>query len=398
MRLSVLRFPDYRRYFVSSVCAVNAMWMLRIVLGWMAWEETGDAAFVGIVAGVSLAPVTLVGPFFGVLVDRSEILRAFRAVNFLFLCLTSLLLALLLLGLLTPAMILLLSAGFGIGVAIHHPIRQSLAPRLVDRYSIGPVVALSALNFNVARMASPAAAGLMIAHLGPAAATFAGLLLLLPNQVVGFFIHPRESASAASGSRLLEDFREGLRTVAFDPVNRGAVFLVVVAMGPVRGLLEVLSLIADGKFGLGAEGFGLLASAVGGGALLAALVQIILPERPARGKAFAVIVGYLSAFALVATSSFPVAVAATAVAGYSGTFVAIALQVEIQSGLDDALRGRVMSLWMLAATAAVAVCSVVIGGFSKAHGLEATTIALLAVCAVCSIPCLIPRRRGWPRP
>ena len=80
-RLSVLRRPAFRRYYLCAVAGVNGMWAFRVLMSWTAWDMTGAAGYVGLVAALSLAPVAVTGPFFGALIDRRPILRSFGIVS-----------------------------------------------------------------------------------------------------------------------------------------------------------------------------------------------------------------------------------------------------------------------------------------------------------------------------
>ena len=50
MNLAALRFHDFRIYMIGNIFALNGLWMQRLTIGWIAWELTGSASFVGLVA------------------------------------------------------------------------------------------------------------------------------------------------------------------------------------------------------------------------------------------------------------------------------------------------------------------------------------------------------------
>ena len=64
MNLSALKSPQYRLYLIGNVFGMNANWILRLVIGWLAWDLTKSASFVGFVSFLAYAPVLLGGPFF----------------------------------------------------------------------------------------------------------------------------------------------------------------------------------------------------------------------------------------------------------------------------------------------------------------------------------------------
>ena len=47
MNLTSLKSPQFRAYISAAFVAINGTWVERITLGWLAWEMTGSASFVG---------------------------------------------------------------------------------------------------------------------------------------------------------------------------------------------------------------------------------------------------------------------------------------------------------------------------------------------------------------
>lgn len=392
---AALAMPGFRRYFVGAVLGVNGNWIFRVLLSWSAWDLTGSASFVGLIAAASLAPVALTSPFFGALADRVPILTSYRWVIWgLSLCPAALLL-LMLSGLLTPPALLAIALLFGLAISAYHPVRQSLGPRLVDPPLIGSVVALSALNFNVGRLLSPAIGGLMIGAFGTALTAAISVVLFLPNLLIAPTLEPRETPRKGAPTSYLTDLAEGLRIGwARWPVRR-TLLLTVIALGPVRAVTELLALIADGRFERGAEGLGLMTSAVGGGALIAAMFQVLAGPRLARMQAvrFGVIaLGFLATFGLTAAPSFALALLLAPVAGFAGTYVGVSLQTGLQARLEDELRGRIMSLWMVAITLSTSGLSVVISVLSELMGLAQATAGVLVVAALAVTALAFTRR------
>lgn len=381
---NALRDANFRRYFIGAVAGVNGMWIFRVLLSWTAWDLTGSASFVGLVAAASLLPIAIAGPVLGAVADRAEILIAFRRVcTGLLLCPLALLV---LLGsdLITPPLVLALAVLFGVVTAAYHPVRQSIGPRLVDQPMIGSVVALAALNFNLGRTLSPAVGGLLIGRGGTELAAIVSLLLFLPNLILLGGLKVRATRRATQGA-LWPDFVAGLRHGLGPGPIRRVLLLGIFALGPLRGVLELLSLIADGQFQRGAEGLGLLTSAAGGGALVAAIVQVLAGSRLAaqnRVRRAIMALGVCAGFGLALAPGFVAAIAAVMVLGFCGTYIGVGLQIGLQSGLADDLRGRIMSLWMFAITLSTSLMALAISLLSDLWGLETAIFALLGLSAL----------------
>ncbi len=76
MNISALRYRDFRIYIIGNMFALNGLWMQRVTLGWIAWDLTSSASYVGFVAFLNFAPTIIIGPLFGVLVDRIKVQSA----------------------------------------------------------------------------------------------------------------------------------------------------------------------------------------------------------------------------------------------------------------------------------------------------------------------------------
>lgn len=381
--MSALSDSGFRRYYLGSIAAMNATWIFRVLLSWSTWDLTHSPSFVGIVAAASLLPIALFGPFFGALTDRADILRAFRLVLLGLLACPVTFLGLSLLGWLTPLSLLGLSGLFGVAMSAYHPVRQSLGPRLVGPENTGSVVALSALNFNLGRLLSPAIGGVMIGQVGLEYTALMSLILFLPSIVIARNLAPRSHATSEKTSGYFEDLIEGF-SVAWGrwPIRR-SLLLSVFALGPLRATTELLSIIADGSFGKGAEGLGLLTSLVGLGALFAALFQVVASQALMRREALRfgfIALGFLCSCAMVLAPSFERALMMAPMVGFAGTYIGVSLQIGLQARLEDGLRGRVMSLWMLSMTLSTSVLAIIISAASELFGLGPSTVGVLAIC------------------
>ena len=85
MNISALSFRDFRIYLGGNIFALNALWMQRVTIGWIAWDLTASASFVGFIAFANFAPTMITGPLFGVLIDRVRVTRAAMVTQFLLL-------------------------------------------------------------------------------------------------------------------------------------------------------------------------------------------------------------------------------------------------------------------------------------------------------------------------
>jgi MFS family permease len=364
------RDRQFRLFFLGIFFAVQAIWVQRVTIGWLAWERTGSAGFVGLVAGLSLAPALVLGPFFGVMADRVDVRRASFATNGSM----ALVLAVLALALPVTGPAALVAAALTIGVisSAHHPVRMSLGPRLVPAGMVQHVVSVTALNFNLARLMAPVLAGWVIATAGAGVALWLSVLCYIPMLVVLPLLRPRALPVRPRAS-VLSDLKEGIRYAVTAPLVRMALMVTLAFATVVRGALEVLPVLADGAFGRGAAGLGMLTAAAGAGAVSSALLKAVgagaVGARIPSAVLWAAMAGQGAVIAMGVVPVWQLAILATALAGFCATWVGVSMQAAIQSDLPDGYRGRVMSLWVVVGFGSVALGAFGIGGLGEVIGI-----------------------------
>jgi predicted MFS family arabinose efflux permease len=223
-----------------------------------------------------------------------------------------------------------------------------MVPSLVAREDLGNAVALNAAAQNACRVVGPALAGVMIALLG-LAATFAVAALLqilalaatwrLPRQISRSSSHPADGASLTLGARL----------VAQDQFLVNTILLALATNVLVMPYINMMPVFAQDAFGVGSSGLGLLLASTGLGTVAGALwvahsrrTGISATAQIITAATFAALI---LAFAL--TRNVPLAMLLLFAAGVmSAAFLAMA-QTAIQLRVDDRVRGRVLSIYLL---------------------------------------------------
>lgn len=391
--MSAISHTGFRAYFFAAVPLVQALWAQRVTIGWLAWDVSGSPAFVGLIAALGLAPSILAGPVFGVLVDRADIRVALRMTSGS-MCLLLVIAALVAGG---PGIgqtgLLVLALSIGMITAAHHPVRMSLGPRLVPRADVSNAVALAALNFNLARMTGPVLTGLAIAAFGPVATLWMSAALYVPMLIAVRWMDPRDLPVTPRVS-ILTAIREGLAYIARTPIARQALILTLAIAVLVRGYLELLPVMAEGVHDRGAEGLGLLTAAAGAGALLAALAKTMGVGQGGVPPITRVILvaGVVGLTGLGLSQSWGAALIWTAVAGFASTFCGVGLQAAVQEELPDALRGRVMSLWVVVGIGAVAIGSGALGALSALFGMMTVLVWSGLIGGAIALALVLPSR------
>ncbi len=383
---------DFRLLWVGQSISTAGRMITSIVLPYQVYVLTGDLLAVGALSLVQLVPIltfALGGGAVADAVDRRRLLLATQVG----LALSSLGLALLAL-VPSPSLAAIYGVAFvaaGLG-AIDQPARASAIPRLVPPQRLTAAIAMNQLVFNASAVIGPALGGIVLATAGIAVAylvdvvTFgaaiAALLLIAPIPPVPGAMRP-SLGGVILGLRFARRRREVLATFIVD-VN-------AMVFGSPRSLFPALALDV---FKVGPAGVGLMASAAGLGALVAALLSgwTTTVGRPGRAVLASVAVWSvgIAGFGL-AVFSFPLALLCLAIASGADVISAVLRSSIVQQLTPDDLRGRVSSIHVLVVTggprigdaeaSAVAavigpVMSVVSGGLLSLAGVGAITLLM----------------------
>lgn len=376
-----LSHRNARIFFGASLTAWTGLWMHRIAVSWLAWELTGSAFWVGMVAFCDLAPAVVVSPIAGAIADRADRLRLTMLSQAAIGLNAALIAALVAAGWMSIGVLLVLEVVGGIAASFAQPARQSLMPGLVPRADLAAAVALNSLTFNVARFIGPALAGPIIAVAGvwPAIAANAAAYLVATLTTPMLRVDAAARRGHAATKSLLGETADGMRYAARHPGLGPILLFAAVSALLLRGVQEILPPFVERAFGRGAESLAVLTAAFGVGALVSGLA-VAARGRIAGTTRLAVLGVAAMAVAtagFAATGWFPVGVLCAALMGAAGSVHGISVQTLVQNASDPAMRGRVLSLWGLITRAFPALGALLLGAAGEIWGLALPT--LLAV-------------------
>ena len=396
MSNSALSTPAYRRFLIGSTITTHGLWILRLALGWQAWQLTESEFFVAAVAFAAYFPVAVLGPVFGAYADRWDRRRAAQTFNLLNIGVTAGLFGLSALGLMTPAALFLLALSFGVFSAGYTPMRLALMANLVPSMQLASAVGLGAVSFNVARVIGPVLGGYVIKFFGLApafalsTATFLGMAWVLWD----LKLQPvtRELERQIGLARLL---RDGVSYTLRHPAIRYYLVLVLIGATFGRALFELMAPYADEVFQRGSDGMSLLISSFGVGAVAGGFWVARNKDLKQLRKSAAICTA-LAGLLIVAfgfTGNFWLAMLQLPVFGCSLTICGVGSQTLTQAVVEEKYRGRVMSLWSVVAFGGVAVGSATLGAWAQSIGLTTATVYWGTVAAALGLLTLLLLKR-----
>lgn len=378
----VLAPGPFRTYTIGNATSLIGTWMQRITVGYLTWELTHSATWLGLMAFADLFPTVVVGPIARVAADRWSRKRVLVVTQLMGLAQALLLAVLHVMGLLGVGLLLSITLALGIVAAFAQPSRLALISSMVPRDLIASAVAVNAISFNLARFLGPAVAGVLISTVSVSAA-FAVNALSYAMFIVALVRLPDLPTGRSKGA---ESFRADLVS-GFAYIRRetaAAQVLLAMAISGIaaRPVIELMPGFAEQVFDRGAAGLAMLTSAIGLGAMLGgAWMAARSPGSPlARPMVVAGLTSALGVVVFSASPGFILALVVIAVVGGCWVITGITAQTLLQLGVSSDLRGRVLAIYGLILRASPALGALATGSLADVLGLRVSVAgaALLA--------------------
>ncbi|WP_435853719.1 MFS transporter [Streptomyces sparsogenes] len=393
---SSLRVRNYRLFATGAVISNTGTWMSRIAQDWLVLSLTGRSTAVGITTALQFLPMLLFGLYGGVIADRYPKRRLLMLTQgALGLCGLALA-ALTLSGQVQVWHVYVIAFLLGMVTVVDNPTRQAFVVEMVGPRDLRNAVSLNSANFQSARLVGPAVAGVLITAVGSGwafllnglsfGAPLIGLLMMRPGE-----LHKVERAPRGKGQ-----LREGLRYVAGRPDLVWPIVLVGF-IGTFGFNFPIwLSAFTDGVFHAGPGTYGLLNTLIAVGSVTGALLaarRTSTRQRLLIGAAL--MFGLLEIAAAVAPAFWLFAALMVPIGIFSLTFNVTA-NSNVQLATDPAMRGRVMSLFMMVFVGGTPLGGPLVGWLTDTYGARVGFAAggLVSAAAAVAVGLILVRAGG----
>jgi Arabinose efflux permease len=342
-------YPDFRLLWTGAFLSSVGTWMQTVAQNWLVLTMTGSASWLGFTAFLQETPFLLFSLFGGVLADRRDRRRILLLSQVVQLSTAFLLAGLIFTNHIQVWMILVLAVVVGFAQSFGGPAYQALVPTLVDREDLPNAVALNSIQFNLARVIGPVLAGIAFYKLG-AAACFGLNGLSFFAVIVALLLLKRGAPTGAASGSVLQNLKAGLVAVRDARGLRGLIGLSFVGSFCAFPLVTFLPVFAKDVFGQDAKGYSALLAAFGIGAVCGALGTAGFGHVKRRGALAVTMQMTFGALAVgFALSRVPwVSYVLLFGAGAAIVIVFAMFMTLVQQNADDAMRGRVVSVYSLA--------------------------------------------------
>ncbi len=365
--LGALTVRDFRLLWGSEAISALGDQFHFVALSWLVISLTGSGLALGTVLIAVGVPRALLLLPFGVLADRRSPRSMMLAAHAARALIVGGIAALVIAGHASIPALAALGALFGCADAAYMPAQQAFLPRTLDADRLPSANALLQGTMQLATIAGPPIAGIVVVIAGTGsafavdAASFllAGLLVTLITGAAAVAVaapgRQSDTGAIAAGDagRHAESFRAaltaGVRCVAADPGIRTVLLLSLVLSFALNGPAAVgMPWLAVRRFDAGPAGIGLMEAAWATGALVGTVVAgSIRLERGGGVVLLGIAVSGLAMAVVGLAGSMPVVVLALAAMGVAVGYVNVVAISWLQARVEPSMAGRVMSVVML---------------------------------------------------
>lgn len=368
-----LRIPDFRVLWLGNVGTALGQWVQFAAQGFLVYHLTGSGFQVGAVGFVRGISAVVVSPFGGSITDRFSrrsvlmTMTAFSAIA------ASIVAVLVFTDAIHVWMLYPLAMGEGFGDAVNQPARQVMIYDVVGPEDLPNAVAVNSLGGSTTRIIGPALAGGLIGAFGIWSAFLLQALAYIGSVYATSRIRTKGAASGRRTVSVLESMADGLR---YARTHSDVLLLIVMAGLPallVYPYVQYIPVFASDVLHVGSVRYGFLASAVGYGSIIGALIAANLTGLTKRGQILVwttfVYMALVTAFAL--SNNYALSFTFLVVAGIANSVYLMFNQVMVQLIVDDDYRGRVLSLYVMV-SGVTPFSALLMGALIDQFGAQAT--------------------------
>jgi len=343
-------------------------WAQRIAQYWLVLELTDDAFQLGIVAGLQSFPYILLSSFGGKLADRFSMRKMIVIANLTASLWAAILGTLVISGNAQIWHVYIIATFLGISSAIESPITQSFLTQLVSPEDISNSISLRSVNFNTARLFGPVVSGFMINAFGTGPSFLFNSLSFI-FVILALALMQSDDISKVNPLREKVYIKEAVEYIKARP-DLKALLLVVFCFGTFAALPELFSAtMATKVFDKNALDFGILGSCIAVGSISGSVLATKFEWKPSTRSVIlltcwwglAIIISSLAPTYFWYALMLPVYGAVMLITGISALRTA-------QLGIDAAIRGRIMGIYISVSMGGVVFGAPLIGWVTEFFG------------------------------
>jgi len=379
-----LKYRNYRLFFCGQGLSLIGTWMQRLAVGWLVYRLTNSALWLGVVSFAGQIPCFFLTAFGGVAADRYNKQKLLIMTQSLAMVQALILAVLVLTNKEAVWQLIILNIFLGTIYAFDMPTRQAFVVEMVEkREDLGNAIALNSSMVNVARLLGPMVAGLLVAVAGEGVCFLVNSISYFAVIVSLFLMRVSPAKAAMEKASAFQQIKGGLRyAFGFAPIKYIILLLAVVSITGMPYVVLMPVFARDILHG-GPRTLGFLMGASGVGALTGA--GYLARRKTVLGleKIIALAAGLFGAGIIGFSQStlIWISMAFVLLTGLGMMILMASANTILQTVVEDDMRGRVMSFYVVAFLGMAPFGSLLAG--SLAHRIGATSTLLLGgLCCI----------------
>jgi len=369
---------NYRLYFAGQSISLIGTWMQKTAIPWVIYIETHSIFMLGLTTFATQFPSFLFSLFGGVVSDRYNRYKVLLTTQVLSLIQALLLTVLILLNHYTVWEILVVSILLGIINAFDVPARQALVYDMVDdKNDLANAIALNSSMVNLAKIAGPPLAGIILEEFGAGICFLLNAVSFLAVIISLLLMKFNKPIPHNKSKKVIGELTEGLTYLK----NTPSIGLIILFLGIMSLLVlpynTLLPVYAKVIFKGNASTFGYLSGCIGLGAIGGTLFLASL-KPGADLKKILLIATLILGIGLILfshTTNFVFACIFAVVSGFGMMAQVTVSNTIIQTTVSPEMRGRIISYFAMAFFGMLPVGALLIGSLSTRIGAPDTLLA-----------------------
>jgi MFS family permease len=347
--LAAFHYRDFRVLWFGAFTSTVGNWMQQVAQAWLVLDLTQSSFFLGLDYFLGQLPILLFTLIGGVVADRYDRRHLLLGSQVIQMTTAFTLATLIFLGLVRVEYILTLSFVTGLGQAFGGPAYQALIPSLVQKKDLPNAIALNSIQFNLARVFGPLLAGWTLARWGGAVCFgLNGLSFLVV--IVALLSMSIKHVNPTDRKPMMEELKGGLRYAKGQPAIVALTVLAALTTFLGLPLLTFLPVFARDVFHGDINRFSHMMAFSGAGAVCGALIVAWLGRFRHMGLTVLVTQAIFGAL-VIAFALSRIVWLSDLLLFFSGAALLMTFSMTsslVQLIVPDNLRGRVMSIYMVA--------------------------------------------------
>jgi MFS family permease len=344
-----LKHKYFRIFWVGQCVSLIGTFMQRTAQYWLVYSITKSPLLVGLLGVCQFLPMLLFSLFAGAIVDRISKKKLIFITQSLFLLQASALALLTFTGSIQYWHVLVLSSVYGVSLTLDMPARHSFIFDLVGKDDILNAISLNSTIINLAKIIGPAAAGILMLHLGIELCFLLNALSYIAVIISLLFIHTEKTMIIKEKVPIFKEIIDGLRYIKASQL----LIINVIIFGIVSTFAMnndvIIPVFAQDVLNKGADGYSLLLTAAGIGSLAGALLMASRSKNGVNMKLLFIgsIGTALLQIALCFTVNYMISLILICIVGFINLVFFNTANSLFQTNTSDEYRGRVMSVYSL---------------------------------------------------